>query len=85
MRLPLVALTVLASLASLGPAAAGGKWSIARSPRFVVLGETDEKTVRDAARQLEQFRCLAGALTAALSATAGTSCPPGSSRCRCCT
>jgi tetratricopeptide (TPR) repeat protein len=58
MRLPLVALTLLASLASLGPAAAAGKWSIARSPRFVVLGETDERTVRDAARQLEQFRLL---------------------------
>jgi tetratricopeptide (TPR) repeat protein len=59
MRLPIVALATLAGLAvSAGHAPAAGKWSIARSPHFVVVGETSEKTVRATARRLEQFRVL---------------------------
>jgi tetratricopeptide (TPR) repeat protein len=58
-RLPAVALGAVAALvASVGPAAAGGKWSVARSPHFVVVGETGEGPVRATARQLEQFRLL---------------------------
>lgn len=58
MRVPTAVLAALASLClSVAPAFAG-KWSIARSPHFTVVGETSEGTARRTARQLEQFRLL---------------------------
>ena len=40
------------------PAAAASKWSIARSPHFVVVGDAGEKSLRDTAQRFEQFRTL---------------------------